>query len=366
MTLPVPPTPTEIMICSLVRDGMDYLPAYRAQLEALKTSPDLTWKLCILEGDSKDGSEAFLRRWAEEDPTRVRIGKEDVGNTAQIQDRAERWARVANACFDLIPQDSRHTHVLWLEADLCFPPELLRRLVAHGVDIVAPIIFLGGHFYDTWGFRDPQGRRWRNQAPYHPDYRAHDLLPMSSVGSCVLFRREILDAGIRMRGPYESGLLVGMCLDAAARGFRTWADTGTAILHPMDPWEAQMWECRSVALRDREGKALELPEAELAVFKRKLRLSVLDASLIRRQGRALWRHLYPILRTNRIRVRAEAWNVPPKGYRLSVEALPPSAVGTIPWVRRALRWVAIPRRPNALADHLFACDLDIRLVEPTP
>lgn len=40
---------------------------------------------------------------------------------------------------------------------------------------------------------------------------------MNSVGSCVLFKRSILDAGIRMRGTYETRPLVGMAaIDAVA------------------------------------------------------------------------------------------------------------------------------------------------------
>ncbi|HJV34643.1 hypothetical protein, partial [Geomonas sp.] len=125
-----------VVICSLVRDGMSYLPSYRRQLESLTLEGGLEWHLCILEGDSRDGSAKYLEQWAAEDP-RITVGKENVGDTAEIQDRAERWARVCNACLDLIPASLDYSHMLWLEADLSFPPELLRRLVRHEADVVS-------------------------------------------------------------------------------------------------------------------------------------------------------------------------------------------------------------------------------------
>lgn len=231
---------SSVAICSLVRDGMSYLPSYRSQLDAIRLDEGDDWRLFILEGDSSDGSHEFLLNWAQQDP-RVQVGKENVGHAHVREDRAQRWARAGNACLELLPEDWPYTHVLWLEADLCFPPELVHRLLDRQVDVVAPMIYLGGFFYDTWGFRDIDGRKWTNLLPYHPDYRAFSLMAMGSVGSCVLFRREVLDAQIRFRGTYENGLLVGICNDARAKGFRVWADTATAILHPVDAWQSQMW-----------------------------------------------------------------------------------------------------------------------------
>src|SRR5262249_14963248 len=159
-----------------------------------------------------DGTLDFLRRWEAEDP-RVKVGRECVGEALEKNDRAARWARAANACIDLLPNSGSHTHVLWLEADLCFPPELVSRLLAKDVDIVAPIIYLGGYFYDTWGFRDLSGKKWKSPASSNRKFKPFRLIEMSSVGSCVLFRRAILDSGIRFRGTYEDGLLVGVCQD---------------------------------------------------------------------------------------------------------------------------------------------------------
>lgn len=366
----------EVAICSLVRDGMEYLPSYRRQLESLRLDAGDRWRLYVLEGDSVDGSHEFLTRWAGED-SRVTVAREHVGDATEREDRAVRWARAANACLDLVPPDGGHTHVLWLEADLCFPPELVRRLLARDVDVIAPMIWLGGLFYDTWGFRDIEGRRWKNHPPYHPSYRPMSLIEMGSVGSCVLFRREVLDAGIRMRGTYEDGLLVGMCRDARAAGFRVFADTSTAILHPVDHWEGQMWRPESVRILDRSGRECSLDVQEGASLGLDPILPVLDGDTMRRAHRRFWTHLFTRLRTNRIDVRVRARSRPAKTYDLFVRAMPPAGPAALPPLRRILlrraraelnqadpergpeRWL------GSLSPRLFRCDIEITMEEAT-
>ncbi|HEU4950724.1 MAG TPA: hypothetical protein VFT46_02175 [Holophagaceae bacterium] len=333
----------EVAICSLVRDGMDYLPSYRRQLESLRLGEGDSWRLYILEGDSRDGSREFLLRWASEDP-RIQVGQEQAGDASDQEDRAARWARVGNACFGLIPADSTHTHVLWLEADLCFPPELVERLLSRQVDIVAPVIFLGGMFYDTWGFRDLEGRRWTNDAPYHPEYRPFDMMEMGSVGSCVLFRRAILDAGIRFKGTYDQGLLVGMCQDARSLGFRVWADTGTAILHPMTAWEEQMWRPSRIWIESSEGGRSELAVPEARAMGLQVNLPLLDAQTYLKIQAGFWRTLFRRWGTTRLDAELVARAYPKKTYELAIRILPPRGLGRWAFLRRCLIGFMRPRR----------------------
>jgi hypothetical protein len=325
----------QVMICSLVRDGMAYIPSFRRQLESLKLCDGERWHLCILEGDSRDGTWDYLAHWASED-SRVTLGRECAGDTAEIEDRAARWARVGNACFDLIPSELRYSHVLWLESDLCFPPELLRRLLSHDVDVVAPMIWLGGNFYDSWGFRDINGRRWSNKPPYHPKYRTMKLMEMGSVGSCVLFRREILDAGIRFKGTYENGLLVGMCQDARAKGFKVFADTSTAILHPVDNWEAQMWRPSDITIVRQNEPPLPLTVKEAEKLGLWINLPTLDSDTMLQGNRTFWRRIYRRYQTNRLRVTVQAGTFPRKHYSMVVHVDPPESICLIPIIRQSL------------------------------
>jgi hypothetical protein len=329
----------EVVVCSLVRDGMEYLSSYRCQLESQRLDAGDSWRLCILEGDSRDGSYEYLERWAREDP-RVTIGRMHVGAASGIDDRAARWARVGNACFDLIPRDSKHTHLLWLESDLCFPPELLRRLLAHRVDIVAPMIFLGGLFYDTWGFRDERGCRWTNEPPYHPSFRPWRLVEMGSVGSCVLFRREILDAGVRFRGPYADGLLVGMCHDARTKGFHVFADTATAILHPVTQWEQAMWRPNSVRVVDRSARESTLDVTTALSLGLEPNMSALDRDTIASAHALFWRSLFQRLETHLLDVEVLARAHPRKTYDLRVAARDP--VGLLSFRKLRKRYLRSP------------------------
>ena len=324
-----------VVICSLVRNGMGYLPAFRRQIESLQLDPGVAWRLCIVEGDSSDESQSFLEKWQAED-SRVLTAQLHVGRAREIEDRAGRWARVGNACFDLAVRSGDYTHVLWIESDLCFPPELLRRLLAQEVDIVAPMIYLGGLFYDTWGFRDLTGTRWTNEAPYHQRYRGMDLIEMGSVGSCVLFRRAVLDAGIRFKGTYEHGLLVGMCEDARAAGFRVWADTSTAILHPVDYWEAQLWRVRELVVIDRVGRSSTLSPRDLRALRVDRNVPSLDPGVLLRTYTRLWRDLYRRLETNRLEVQVRLEAEPGHSYSMTVRACEPSGLARLKPVRKLL------------------------------
>ena len=368
--------PRQVAICSIVRDGMVYLPAYRRQLESLELRPGLDWRLYIIEGDSRDATHAFLQRWASED-ARIMIEQEHAGESTEVQDRAARWARVANACLDLTSRGGAHTHVLWLEADLCFPPELLGRLLAHDVDVVAPIIFLGGLFYDTWGFRDLAGISWQNMPPFHPNYQPMSLMEMGSVGSCVLFRRALLDAGVRMKGRYEDGLLVGMCHDARALGYKVYADTGTAILHPVDRWEEQMWQPSALRLIDRRGHEETLLPDDAREMGLAMNLPLLDPQALLRAQSPLWRHLFVRLDTDCMVVAATARVTPAKRYELVVRAHEPRAPLRLSVVRRTLQrmllkhclWGREPARSltplRRALQRLFRCTMTIS-IQPQP
>lgn len=329
--------PPVVAICSLVRNGMEYLATFRRQLEALSEQQGCRWRLYCLEGDSSDDSWSFLQAWAQQDP-RLTIAQLSVGGAANNQELAHNWARAANACLDLVPASGDHTHLLWLESDLCFPAELLTRLLRHHCDVVAPIVYLGGYFYDTWGFRGVDGRRWQNKPPYHPDYQAHQLLPMQSVGSCVLFSRKLIDHGIRMKADMENGLLVGMCTDARAAGMQVWADTSTAILHPVDLWQKQLWQLTEVSFCDGQGQSsgskVAITRSELAEFTPRL-----DPEKIVEAHRPYWQDLFRTLHSNRLLVQIDAHTQPRRHYRMRITRLEPSGVWAHPIARRAAPWL---------------------------
>jgi hypothetical protein len=232
-----------VAVCSLFKNGGRTVAYYRALLEA-QAREHIAIGCSFVEGDSRDDTFGRLEQWRDAD-LRVRLVQRPVEPVTDFDDRVRKWAMLGNLALEgALASDC--THVLWCESDLALPHDLVEQLVADDVDIVAPAIFLGGWFYDTWGFRGLDGVRFANQAPHHADWDPHALVELSSVGSVVLFRREVFDAGVRFRGEYPDGLLVGVCRDAARHGFRTWMDSRVAVLHPTSTWKAAQYALEHV------------------------------------------------------------------------------------------------------------------------
>jgi hypothetical protein len=146
-----------------------------------------------------------------------------------------------------------------------------------------------------------------------------------------------------MRGTYENGLLVGMCNDASAAGMRVWADTGTAILHPVDQWERQMWRTEEVTIEDPKGQRRFTPvdfERERIVPI----LPVLDGNaLLRAQSRFLLRQ-FSALRTNRLDIEVNASTQPRRHFSLKVRRAAPHGHGALPFKALLLQNRLSPHR----------------------
>jgi hypothetical protein len=237
------PSPSRVAICALFRNSAAYVNYFRAIVTA-QARPNIELVFSLVEGDSTDDTYARLQAWARDD-SRVRLSKVDVEPVTDFADRVTKWAALGNAAVEQALQTDCD-RLLWCESDLVLPNDLLEQLLPEPCGIVAPAIFLGTMFYDTWGFRGLDGTRFSNFAPYHQEFRHHALVPLSSVGSCVLFRREIFDRGVRFRGTYDNGLLVGVCHDAGELGFATFMDSRVAILHPTSHWRRQQYQMTTV------------------------------------------------------------------------------------------------------------------------
>ena len=243
-----------VAICALFRNSASYVDYFRA-IATSQARPNIELTFSLIEGDSTDDTYEKLVAWARED-SRVRLSKVDVEPVTDFADRVTKWAALGNAAVEQA-LESDCGRVLWCESDLVLPNDLLEQLLPEPCDIVAPAIFLGSMFYDTWGFRGLDGERFTNDAPYHREFRHHALVPLSSVGSCVLFRREIFDRGVRFRGTYDDGLLVGVCRDAGALGFRTFMDSRIAILHPTSQWRRQQYKLKNVDVQCHRPSSLD-------------------------------------------------------------------------------------------------------------
>lgn len=263
------PIRQKVAVCALFRNSAAYVDYFRAVMSS-QARDHIELVFSLVEGDSTDDTYARLQAWADADH-RVMLQKVDVEPVVDFADRVTKWAMLGNVAVEqALPTNC--THVLWCESDLTLPFDLLDQLLAEPADVVAPAIFLGTLFYDTWGFRGLDGTRFSNEAPYHREFHHHARVPLSSVGSCVLFRRELFDRGVRFRGVYDDGLLVGVCRDAAALGFHTFMDSRVAIVHPTSLWKRQQYTLGTVEVQcfrpenhDRLAQAAQQVVAEIRI-----------------------------------------------------------------------------------------------------
>lgn len=242
-----------VNIVSLVRQNTPYLKSYFNQIESL-TENFCTIKSIVLVHDHLDEDSLSPLFVARQQDKRFHFVPEIVwGNPMRtLEEKTIQWAAIGNQGFEKA-LETESDYILWVESDLCFPFDLLDQLIPLNLDVVAPIVYLGINFYDSWGFRDLEGRKIYNFSPVPGKGFFDGPIELSSVGSCVLFKSEIFKNSIRFRGPYENGLLAGICQDARALGYRVWADPTTCISHPTSSWRSQIWTVTNLIIIPLDG-----------------------------------------------------------------------------------------------------------------
>lgn len=219
-----------VTIVSPMRDFADGLPAYRQRVAHLDHPVD-NLRFVVVEGDSTDNTRAALLAWASYE-WRLDVVGCDTGQPryGSIIDAARFrvLAQVFNAGLDAVDL-AWSSHVLFLPCDVLFERDLLSRLLAHNVDLVAPFFWGpgGAWFYDTWGFVC-DGAHFHNFPRAELPAYGEAPIAMDTVGGVILMRADILRAGARYT-PEEVDQ--GLCKSAKALGYGVWADPTTHIEH---------------------------------------------------------------------------------------------------------------------------------------
>ena len=259
--VPFSPTKPTVAIVSCARADSNYLQSYFNQVQSLLQDKSQIVSIVLVHDRASPVNFSILSKIQKAD-TRIHLVEEsEQDNKIQtIEAKAEQWAKIGNQGIETALK-SNPDFILWVEADLCFPLDTVDRLVNHDRDIIAPTIMLGPNFYDSWGFRTIEGQKIFNiKTISGPNNSTTEL---SSVGSCVLFRSSIFRAGVRFRGPYETGLLVGVCTDARKLGFRVWVDTMLSVIHPTSLWEQQVWRIEWLEVLSSKGEVMAATNMDL-------------------------------------------------------------------------------------------------------
>ena len=213
-----------------MRDFADGLPEYRQRLARLDYPADAL-RFIVVEGDSVDETKAALAAWAEDEERltviRCETGLPKFGSIVDVE-RFRLLARVFNAGLDAVDL-GWSSHVLFAPCDVLFEQDLLSRLLAHDLDLVAPFFWGpgGAWFYDTWGFVC-DGAHFHNFPRAELPAYGEAPIAMDTVGGVILMRADILRAGARYT-PEEVDQ--GLCKSAKALGYGVWADPTTHIEH---------------------------------------------------------------------------------------------------------------------------------------
>ena len=158
-------------------------------------------------------------------------------------------------------------------------------------------------------------------------------------------RREVLDSGVRFRGPYETGLLVGLCNDARNRGFQVFADTSTSILHPVSLWEEQMWQVSGVDIFENDGSVSAFTNEEAHVLGLSRHIALLEPEFLVLAQRNFLKYIFREWKTNRLRLQFCKEPPPSRMYRLKVFIGRREGVSfLVPGVAKLFTWVSLAAR----------------------
>jgi hypothetical protein len=229
---------SQVVLCSAFRDSAgSQIDRYFAQAAMYRTYLAVHgWSLRVLsvEGDSVDSTREDLGRAAAHHGLNIDVRVCNVGGrrfgSVEDSERFQKLSRVGNAIFEGVHESD--DIVTYVESDLVWDPSTFINLGSRvlnnaDIDIVAPMPFAGGNFYDVWGFRGLDGSRFAPFAPYHSSMKPSGLTEVSSVGSCLVMRGDVA----RRCRIIDDECLVGFCRDARNKGYRVWVDAESRVRH---------------------------------------------------------------------------------------------------------------------------------------
>ncbi len=220
-----------IVIGSAFRNSSMNAPRYFERVAALRDLIDTeSIRVVAVEGDSTDNTREALVMAAKYHriPIDLRTcnhGGPVFGSTEQPE-RMVALSKVGNEIFNGVTAED--DVLVYVESDLLWLPPAICNLIRYAMhpertyDVFAPLAMAGAAFYDIWGFRGLDGKRWGSIPPnMHPDVTraraaGEGFVEVSSVGSCLVMRSEVA-LKCRIRNDY---CLVGWCEDARSQGYR--------------------------------------------------------------------------------------------------------------------------------------------------
>ncbi len=223
----------------MFRDSTGYIERYFRQVaglrQLLEARGDELW-LALAEGDSVDATWDRLRDYFGEWKGFLIKRAHGSSHPWHWSDVPERWAAISWVCNGIIEKVQEDPDVdvfLYVESDLGWAAEMILELVDKvGVDrpTIAPLVFAGENFYDTWGHIGMDGGQFGPFSPYHCSLEGNqgEMVEVYSAGSCIAMSGDVVRAGVRWdKVDHCRGL--GRAIRTA--GFSLWVDPTLRVVH---------------------------------------------------------------------------------------------------------------------------------------
>lgn len=195
----------------------------------------LNFRVVAVEGDSTDNTRGQLVLDCQRHNLNLSLvtcshGQRVFGSTEE-PDRLAALSQVGNAILSGVNESD--DILIYVESDLLWSGRVMIELISRamdGCDVVAPLIFAGEHFYDTFVFRGLDGERFAPFLPYHKYLSLSESLPVEveSAGSCLVMKAEVARK-CRMN---DGRALLGFCRDVREKGYHIFVDPTQRIYHP--------------------------------------------------------------------------------------------------------------------------------------
>lgn len=216
-----------VTIVTPMRNAERHIRDYVRRLNSLG-HPREELRVILVEGDSADATRAMAEVYASLD-TRVTVVRCDTGgphyHSIVHPERFRILATVFNAGLEAVDLDWSDWALL-LPVDIEYKPDMLTSLLAWDRDVISPFVFMNGVFYDIWAFSVQD--HFFGPFPEAQLAGGEEPLEMTTIGGTMLFRADVLRAGVRY-GINEVDR--DFSRDARAAGFRLWADPTTVVYH---------------------------------------------------------------------------------------------------------------------------------------
>jgi hypothetical protein len=217
-----------IAVASAWRNSAGNVRLYMQRINALREEMGVPIRVVAGEGDSRDETQAVLRREAANLGIRLELvdcthGQRVFGSTEEPE-RMRALSLVCNRIFGAAKAED--DVFLYVESDLHWDAQTLRQLAEEALwserfHVVAPMVMAGLAFYDIWGFRawsEKEGKvtRFGPHRPFHPSLGRDNPSELYSAGSCLAMQGSVA-VQVRVR---DDNAFVGWCGDARSQGFR--------------------------------------------------------------------------------------------------------------------------------------------------